>query len=454
MTTGTCAAIILAAGKGTRMKSNLPKVLHPVANRPMISHLLDTVTALSPDKTIVVISPKMGDVAETVAPVKVVEQREQLGTGHAVLAARDAIEEFTGDILVLYGDTPLLTAATLQKMFAMRRGDGNPAIVVLGFRPEEPGEYGRVVIGSGGRLEAIVEYRDASSQQRKLDLCNAGIMVIDGAHLFALLDAVGNDNPKGEFYLTDIIEIAVSRGLKCGIVEANDPAEVMGINSRRQLADAEAAMQRRLRAEAMEIGVTMIDPDTVWLSADTKLGRDVSIEPNVFFGPGVTIGDNVQVRSFCYIEGTQVASNAVVGPFARLRSGTKLENGVRVGNFVEIKEALIEQNTKINHLSYIGDARIGPRTNIGAGVITCNYDGFSKDRTDVGAGAFIGSNTALVAPINIGDGAIIGAGSVITSDVGAHALGIARGRQRNIEDRAKSFRSRRQTKKDVEPKKK
>ena len=453
MTTGTCAAIILAAGKGTRMKSNLPKVLHPVANRPMISHLLDTVTALSPDKTIVVISPKMGDVAETVAPVKVVEQREQLGTGHAVLAARDAIEEFAGDILVLYGDTPLLTATTLQKMFAMRRGDGNPAIVVLGFRPEEPGEYGRVVIGSGGRLEAIVEYRDASSQQRKLNLCNAGIMVIDGAHLFALLDAVSNDNPKGEFYLTDIIEIAVSRGLKCGIVEANDPAEVMGINSRRQLADAEAAMQRRLRAEAMEIGVTMIDPDAVWLSADTKLGRDVSIEPNVFFGPGVTIGDNVQVRSFCYIEGTQVASNAVVGPFARLRSGTKLENGVRVGNFVEIKEALIEQNTKINHLSYIGDARIGPRTNIGAGVITCNYDGFSKDRTDVGAGAFIGSNTALVAPINIGDGAIIGAGSVITSDVGAHALGIARGRQRNIEDRAKSFRSRRQTKKDVEPKK-
>ena len=453
MTTDKCAAILLAAGMGTRMKSDLPKVLHPVANRPMVSHILSALDALSPDRTVVVVAPDMAQVAETVAPAETAVQTEALGTGHAVLAARDAMEGFDGDVLVLFGDTPLLTAETMQNMLRARRAADDPAVVVLGFRPHDPAEYGRLVTVADRGLEAIVEFKDATDEQRRIGLCNAGIMAIDGKHLLPLLDAVGNDNAKGEYYLTDIVEIARDRGLSCAAVEAADPVEVMGVNSRAQLAEAEAAMQDRLRQATMANGVTMTDPGTVWLSADTRIGRDVSIAPNVFFGPGVTVADNVEIRSFCHIEQAEVASGAIIGPFARLRPGARLEKDVNIGNFVEIKAARVEEGAKVNHLAYIGDARIGSKANIGAGTITCNYDGFFKDHTDIGAGAFIGSNSALVAPVKIGDGAIVGAGSVITGEVKADALSVARGRQKNIGGWAKSFRTKRQAEKDAAKKK-
>ncbi len=449
MTTGACAAIVLAAGMGRRMKSDLPKVLHRVANRPMISHLLDALSAISSERTVVVVAPGMTQLVDAVAPADTAVQTEALGTGHAVLAARDQMQDFTGDMLVLFGDTPLLTAETMQDMLTARSAAENPAVVVLGFRPDDPAEYGRLVTAADGGLEAIVEFKDASDAQREIGLCNAGIMAIDGNHLFALLDAVGNDNANGEYYLTDIVELARDRGLRCDVVEAADPVEVMGVNSRAQLAAAEAAMQARLRDRAMTGGVTMTDPETVWLSADTKIGRDVIIGPNVFFGTGVTIADNVEIKAFCHIDGAEVASGVSIGPFARLRPGAKLERNVHVGNFVEIKQALVEEGAKVNHLSYVGDARIGPRANVGAGTITCNYDGFFKELTDIGADAFIGSNTALVAPVKVGDGATVGAGSVITSDVEADALAVARGRQKSIAGWASTFRKRRKAEKDA-----
>ena len=431
------------------MKSDLPKVLHRVANRPMISHLLDALSAISSERTVVVVAPGMTQLVDAVAPADTAVQTEALGTGHAVLAARDQMQDFTGDVLVLFGYTPLLTAETMQDMLTARRAAENPAVVVLGFRPDDPAEYGRLVTAADGGLEAIVEFKDASDAQREIGLCNAGIMAIDGNHLFALLDAVGNDNANGEYYLTDIVELARDRGLRCAVVEAADPVEVMGVNSRAQLAEAEAAMQARLRDRAMAGGVTMTDPETVWLSADTKIGRDVIIGPNVFFGTGVTIADNVEIKAFCHIDGAEVASGVSIGPFARLRPGAKLERNVHVGNFVEIKQALVEEGAKVNHLSYVGDARIGPRANVGAGTITCNYDGFFKELTDIGADAFIGSNTALVAPVKVGDGATVGAGSVITSDVEADALAVARGRQKSIAGWASTFRKRRKAEKDA-----
>jgi len=447
--TGACAAIVLAAGMGTRMKSDLPKVLHRVANRPMVSHLLDALSAISSERTVVVVAPGMTSLVEAVAPAETAIQAEALGTGHAVLAAREQMEDFTGDVLVLFGDTPLLTAETMQDMLTARRTAENPGVVVLGFRPDDPAEYGRLVTAADGGLEAIVEFKDASDAQREIGLCNAGIMAIDGNHLFALLDAVGNDNANGEYYLTDIVALARDRGLRCAVVEAADPVEVMGVNSRAQLAEAEAAMQARLRSRAMAGGVTMTDPETVWLSADTQIGRDVIIGPNVFFGTGVIIADDVEIKAFCHIDQAEVASGSTIGPFARLRPGAKLERNVHVGNFVEIKQALVEEGAKVNHLTYIGDARIGPRANIGAGTITCNYDGFFKELTDIGADAFIGSNSSLVAPVKIGDGATVGAGSVITADVEADALAVARGRQKSIGGWASAFRKRRKAEKDA-----
>ena len=431
------------------MKSDLPKVLHRVANRPMVSHLLDALSAISSERTVVVVAPGMTSLVEAVAPADTAIQTEALGTGHAVLAAREQMEDFTGDVLVLFGDTPLLTAETMQDILTTRRTAENPGVVVLGFRPDDPAEYGRLVTAADGELEAIVEFKDASDAQREIGLCNAGIMAIDGNHLFALLDAVGNDNANGEYYLTDIVALARERGLRCAVVEAVDPVEVMGVNSRAQLAEAEAAMQARLRSRAMAGGVTMTDPETVWLSADTQIGCDVIIGPNVFFGTGVTIADNVEIKAFCHIDQAEVASGSTIGPFARLRPGAKLERNVHVGNFVEIKQALVEEGAKVNHLTYIGDARIGPRANIGAGTITCNYDGFFKELTDIGADAFIGSNSSLVAPVKIGDGATVGAGSVITTDVEAEALAVARGRQRNMGGWASAFRTRRKAEKDA-----
>ena len=449
MTTSVCAAIVLAAGAGARMHSNRPKVLHPIANRPMISHLLETVSELASERTIVVIGPDMEAVEEQVAPIPTVEQNQRLGTGHAVLTTFDAMEDFSGDVLILYGDTPLLTASTVNKMLAERRRSDSPEIVILGFRPDDPGEYGRLLTDPNGNLDGIVEHMDATPSQRNISLCNAGIMVVDSTVLFTLVKKVKNNNSKREYYLTDIVDIAKKSGLSCAVVEATSSSEVMGVNTRAQLAAAEKAMQARLRAKALDDGVTMIDPETVWLSSDTKFGHDVVLEPNVFFGPAVSIGDYVHVKAFCHIEGADIESGAIIGPFARLRPGTELKEGVQIGNFVEIKEALIEQNAKINHLSYVGDAFVGREANIGAGTITCNYDGFSKEKTDIGANAFIGSNTALVAPVQIGRGGIVGAGSVITKDVEPDALAIARGNQRNLKKRAKSFRDRRRVGKGV-----
>jgi bifunctional UDP-N-acetylglucosamine pyrophosphorylase/glucosamine-1-phosphate N-acetyltransferase len=431
------------------MKSALPKVLHPVAGRPMIGHLLDRLDAVQPDHTIVVVSPGMPGVAAFVAPAETVIQDPPLGTGHAVLAARSALEGFDGDVLVLFGDTPLLTEDTMQSMVAARRTAGDPAVVVLGFRPADPGEYGRLITASDGELEAIVEAKDADAAQRGIGLCNAGIMAIDGKRLFNLLEAVDNDNAKGEYYLTDIVEIARSRGWGCTVVETGDPVEVMGVNSRAGLAEAEAAMQDRLRIKAMDGGATLTAPETVWFSHDTKLGRDVTIGPNVVFGAKVSVGDKVEIRAFCHIDGATIEDGAIIGPYARLRPGADIGADAHVGNFVEIKAARLDEGAKANHLSYIGDSWVGAGANIGAGTITCNYDGFFKSRTEIGEGAFIGSNTALVAPVRIGAGAITGAGSTISKDVPDNALSITRAPQENRPGWAMKYRLRKQVEKDA-----
>jgi bifunctional UDP-N-acetylglucosamine pyrophosphorylase / glucosamine-1-phosphate N-acetyltransferase len=447
------AAIVLAAGQGTRMKSDLAKVLHPIAGRPMIGHVLAALDQAGIDRVVVVIGPGMDDVAGAVAPHRTAIQDRPLGTGDAVRAARRALAGFDGDVLVLFGDTPLLTADTIAAMAAARRASG-AAVVVLGFRPDDPAQYGRLVTDEGGALEAIVEHAEATPAQRAIGVCNAGIMAIDGRHLFSLLDRITNDNTKGEFYLTDIVAIARAEGLGCAVHEAGSAEEVMGINARAELAVAEGAMQRRLRAAAMAGGATLIDPGTVYLSADTVLGRDVTIGPQVFFGPGVRVADRVEIRAFCHIEQATIASGAVIGPFARLRPGADIGSGAHIGNFVEIKAAVVEDGAKINHLSYIGDARIGAGANVGAGTITCNYDGFFKSHTDIGAGAFIGSNTALVAPVRIGDGAIVGAGSVITIDVPDGALGVSRAQQMQRAGWAVTYRTKKQAEKDAARRKK
>lgn len=414
----------------------------------MIGHLLDRLDTFRPERTVVVVSPGTPEVADFVAPAKTVIQDPPLGTGHAVMAARDALEGFDGDVLVLCGDTPLLTAVTMQNMVTARRGAGDPAVVVLGFRPDDAGEYGRLVTGDDGRLEAIVEYKEADEAQRAIGLCNAGIMAIDGNRLFELLDAVTNDNAKGEYYLTDIIEIAHSKGWGCAVVETDDVDEVMGVNSRAGLAEAEAAMQTRLRHAAMANGVTLTSPETVWFNCDTRLGRDVIIGPNVVFGAGVTIGDNVEIRAFCHIDGATVEDGALIGPYARLRPGADIGPDVHIGNFVEVKAARLDAGAKANHLSYIGDSWVGAGANIGAGTITCNYDGFFKSRTEIGEGAFIGSNTALVAPVKVGAGAITGAGSVIAKDVPEDALAITRSPQEDRAGWAMQYRLRKQAEKD------
>jgi bifunctional UDP-N-acetylglucosamine pyrophosphorylase / glucosamine-1-phosphate N-acetyltransferase len=443
------AAVILAAGQGTRMRSARPKVLHEVAGRPMIGHILAALDALEFDRKLVVIGKGMDAVAAAVAPAQTAIQDPPRGTGDAVRAARASLAGFSGDVVVLFGDAPLLTAATIERMVAARRGPGDPAVAVLGFRPADPAAYGRLVIGSDGALERIVEARDATERERAIGLCNAGIMAIDGARLFGLLDRIGNDNAKGEYYLTDIVGLARQSGWRCVTVEAEDADEVMGVNSRADLAAAEAVMQARLRAAAMDAGVTMTDPATVYLSTDTRFGRDVTVGPHVIFGKGVTVADNVEIRAFCHIEGASIGPGALVGPFARLRPGARLERDVHVGNFVEVKEAVLEAGAKANHLTYIGDARVGAGANIGAGTITCNYDGFFKSRTDIGAGAFIGSNTALVAPVKIGDGAIVGAGSVITADVAPDSLAVERAEQVERPGWAVRYRARKKAEKDA-----
>ena len=436
------ACIILAAGKGTRMKSDQPKVLNKVAGRSMVAHVVAAASMLAPEKIVVVIGPGMDSVAAEVAPHATVVQENQRGTGDAVMAARGLLEGFKGDVLVAYGDTPLVTAKTLGAMVQARSDASDPAVVVLGMRPPAPGAYGRLILGTDGGLDAIVEYLDASEEQRAVTLCNAGLMAFDGGRLFGLLDSIGSDNAKGEFYLTDAVAVARAAGHACRVVEA-DANEVVGVNSRAELAEVERLMQSRLRAAAMADGATLADPETVYFSHDTRLGRDVVVGQNVVFGPGVEVADRVEIKPFCHLEEVTVASGAVIGPFARLRPGAEIGPDAHIGNFVEIKNARIHEGAKVNHLTYIGDATVGAKANIGAGTITCNYDGFFKSHTEIGAGAFIGSNSSLVAPVTIGDGAIIGAGSVVTRDVPAASLAVSRGRQSIHEGWAASFRTRR-----------
>lgn len=433
--------VVLAAGEGTRMKSRLPKVLHKVAGRSMLHHVLAATRAAGATRTAVVVGPGREDVAaeasRIVPDAQVFVQTERLGTAHAVLAARAALEQGADDVLVLYADTPLVRAETLARLRApLAEG---AAVAALGFEPEDPTGYGRLVT-SGNELVAIREEKDATTAEKAIRFCNAGLMALAGKDALSILERIGNANSKGEYYLTDAVEIARADGRPAVAAKA-DADEVAGVNSRIQLAEAEAILQQRLRRAAMAEGVTLIAPETVFFSADTVLGRDVIVEPNVVFGPGVTVGDDVVIHAFCHLEGAHLEPGVSIGPYARLRPGTRLEAGVRIGNFVETKAAHIESGAKVNHLSYVGDAHVGAGANLGAGTITCNYDGFSKYRTEIGAGAFIGVNSALVAPVTIGAGAYVGTGAVITSDVPEDALAIARSRQVVKEGWAREFRA-------------
>ena len=428
MTSAKLAVIVLAAGLGTRMKSAIPKVMHPIAGRPMIRHLLETVAGLAPERVVVVVGEGMEAVAEAVRPHPVAVQADPLGTGHAVLAARDHLDGFTGDVLIVFAADPLVTDETLERLLEVRRTAPAPSLVLLGFRPRHAGAYGRILVDEKGAVRAIIEAGDATVEELAVDLCNSGVIAVDGGRLFELLPGVGNDNAKGEYYLTDIVALARGHGLDCRVVEA-DEEELIGIDSRHELARVEAILQGRLRRRAMEAGVTLLDPASVHLSFDTRLGRDVVVGPNVVFGPGVAVGDAAEIAAFSHIEGAEIAAGARIGPFARLRPGTRVGAGARIGNFVEVKNADVGAGAKANHLAYVGDARVGPDANIGAGTITCNYDGVGKWRTEIGRGAFIGSNTALVAPVAVGDGAVVGAGSVITRDVPADALALTRAEQ-------------------------
>lgn len=429
MTRRSLLVVVLAAGEGTRMVSRRPKVLHKVAGRTLLHHVLACAHEAGADRIAVVVGPDREDVAAEARRVSpgaaVFVQHERLGTAHAVLAARAALAEPADDVLILYADTPLVRRAALEGLRApLARG---AAVVASGFRPDDPAGYGRLIT-EGERLAAIREDKDASAEERRIGLCNGGLMALAGACALDLLDQVGNDNAKGEFYLTDVVEIATRQGLLAVAVETG-VEDVVGVNSRVQLAQAEALMQARLRRMAMAGGATLVAPETVFLSADTVLGQDVVVEPHVVFGPGVHVGDDVTIHAFSHLEGARLERGVSIGPYARLRPGSHLEEGVRIGNFVETKAAHLERGVKVNHLSYVGDAHVGAGSNLGAGTITCNYDGFDKFHTEIGAGVFIGVNTALVAPVRVGAGAYVGTGSVITQDVPPEALALARGRQ-------------------------
>ena len=443
-----CIAVVLAAGEGTRMRTRRPKVLHAIGGRCLIEHALAAVASVV-DRVAVVVGPGQDAVISVVrasAPhpggaggAEIFVQAERRGTAHAVLAARPALER-GDDMLVVFADTPLLTVATLSRLRMAVAKTGGAAVAVLGFRPADPTGYGRLILDGEGRLVAIREEKDASCAERAITLCNGGLMALAGDHALAILDRIGNDNAKGEFYLTDAVAIARSLGLPAIAMETTED-ELRGVNTQAQLAEAEAVLQRRLRAAALESGVSIAAPETVYLAVDTRLAADVVIEPYVVFGAGVTVEPGAVIRSFSHLEGAHVGAGARVGPFARLRPGAVLKAEVHVGNFVEVKAAQLSAGAKANHLAYIGDASVGAGANIGAGAITCNYDGVNKHRTEIGERAFIGSNAALVAPVKIGDGAYVGSGSVITHDVPANALALGRGRQINKEGWAARLRS-------------
>jgi bifunctional UDP-N-acetylglucosamine pyrophosphorylase / glucosamine-1-phosphate N-acetyltransferase len=440
------AVVILAAGKGTRMKSDLHKVLHPIAGRPMLAYLLASVDELAPAATVVVV----GDKGEQVEPLvaahggTIVVQEPQRGTAHAVRQAEAALAGFEGDILILYADVPFVTVATMRRMIA--RLAETPGAVVLASRPADARHYGRILAEPDGTIVKMVEYKDASTEERALDLCNSGLMAVRSAELWPLLARVGDDNAAKEYYLPDIVMIAAADGRASAVIEV-PTAEVEGINSRAELAQQEAAWQARRREAMMAEGVSLVAPETVWFSHDTRIGRDCIVEPSVVFGPGVTVGEGVRIRAFSHIEGATIAAGAEIGPYARLRPGTAIGEGAKVGNFVEVKAATLGKGAKANHLAYLGDAEIGAGANIGAGTITCNYDGYFKYKTWIGEGAFIGSNTALVAPVSIGKGALVAAGSVIVRDVADDAVALARGEQVEKPGRAAQFRARMQAKK-------
>jgi bifunctional UDP-N-acetylglucosamine pyrophosphorylase/glucosamine-1-phosphate N-acetyltransferase len=437
------AVVILAAGQGTRMRSDTHKVLHPIASRPLLLHLLDRVDALGAERKVVVVGKGRDQVEAAIAGrgVMIAVQSEQKGTGHAVQQAADALAGYRGPVLILYADTPFVETSTLRRMLDRLDGDGGPGIVVLASSPDDPLRYGRIILDRRDRIARMVEYKDATEEERAVRLCNSGMMAVRAGDLFRWLDEVGNDNAAGEYYLPDIVNIAAAEGREAVVIEG-DPYEAAGVNSRAELAHLELEWQRRRREQALDDGATLIDPESVWFAYDTKLGRDVTVEPHVVFGPGVEVADGAVIHAFSHIEGATIGAKASIGPFARIRPGTRLAERTKVGNFVELKKAELGQGAKVNHLSYVGDASVGANANIGAGTITCNYDGFRKYRTEIGTGAFIGSNTALVAPVTVGDGAYVGAGSVITRDVEPDSLAIERSEQKGIAGWAKRFRER------------
>ncbi|MDO9361975.1 MAG: bifunctional UDP-N-acetylglucosamine diphosphorylase/glucosamine-1-phosphate N-acetyltransferase GlmU [Sphingopyxis sp.] len=426
--TNQIAAIVLAAGKGTRMKSDLHKVLHPIAGRPMLLHLMATVDELRPAKKVVIVGDKADQLEAALAgSADLAVQDPQLGTGHAVQQGETALTGFDGDVLILYGDVPFVPVATMQAMIGRLNAPDSPTVVVLAFEPADAQQYGRVIT-EGDRVTKMVEHKDATEVERAVRLCNSGLMAAKSADLFALLARVTDDNAAKEYYLVDIVNIANADGRHCAVV-VTDPYDVAGINSRGELAAMEGEWQARRRVAAMADGASLIAPDTVWFAWDTKIGRDVLIEPNVFFGPGVEVADNVKIRANCHIEGAIVGTGCEVGPFARLRPGTVLGEKAKIGNFVETKKAVLGKGAKANHLTYLGDVMVGAGANIGAGTITCNYDGYFKYKTEIGENAFIGSNSALVAPVKIGRDAIVAAGSAVTRDVAAGELRLVRGEQ-------------------------
>jgi bifunctional UDP-N-acetylglucosamine pyrophosphorylase / glucosamine-1-phosphate N-acetyltransferase len=440
MTARSSLTIVLAAGEGTRMRSVLPKVLHPLAGQSLLAHVLEAAPNGAGTAIAVVVGPGHAAVAEAAKKIRqdaaIYIQRERLGTAHAVLAAREAIARGADDLLVVFGDTPLISAATFARLRApLQKG---AALAVLGFQAKDPTGYGRLMV-DGGQLVDIREHADATPAQRGITLCNAGIMAFDGRRALDIIEKIGNANSKREYYLVDAVAIVRKSGLETVVIETSED-EVRGINTKAQLAEAEAVMQARLRKAALDAGVTLIAPETVFLAADTTFGRDVTIEPFVVIGPGVSIADGAVIHSFSHIVQASIGKNASVGPYARLRPGTSLGDGARIGNFVETKAAILEAGVKVNHLSYIGDAHVGANTNIGAGTITCNYDGFGKHKTEIGTGAFVGTNSSLVAPVKIGNGAYIGSGSVITKDVPDDALAVERNQQVNREGGAKRYR--------------
>jgi bifunctional UDP-N-acetylglucosamine pyrophosphorylase/glucosamine-1-phosphate N-acetyltransferase len=440
MTARSSLTVVLAAGEGTRMRSHLPKVLHPVAGQPLLAHVLYAAPFGAGARLAVVVGPDHKAVADEVRRIRpdaeTFIQRERLGTAHALLAARAAIARGADDLLVAFGDTPLITAETFARMRApLAKG---AALTVLGFHAADPTGYGRLLM-DGNRLVAIREHADAGPGEREITLCNAGVMAFDGRIALKILDQIGNANRKGEYYLVDAVAIVRNMGLEAVVIETSED-EVRGINTRAQLAEAEGVMQARLRKQAMDAGVTLIAPETVYLAADTRFGKDVTIEPFVVIGPGVSIADGAVIHSFSHIVQASIGRNTSVGPYARLRPGTSLGDGARIGNFVETKAAILEAGVKVNHLSYIGDAEVGANSNIGAGTVTCNYDGFAKHKTTIGKGAFVGTNSSLVAPVKIGDGAYIGSGSVITRDVPDDAMALERSPQTVREGGAARYR--------------